>query len=313
MHDERLDDVREHRDGELFPGFESIPLYHGADAAVGRSWARRDSPLWDAPLPHPERGVLLTFPRRPYWVSAGGKPLAVTPHGMRVLAADADVPRARSEHGFDVQNVWIHVTADRLAADLRRAGVDPETAGVLASRVREVPLVAETHMLLHALVSYLASDTPRDARSIECSLSEIIVSAMTGGRALATPEGREDDPTWNGHAAAVHRARMFLARNYAEPVTVDHVARAAGLSRSHLSRVFRDLTGQSVHAFRNDLRLREALWRLPDYRQRIGELGVELGFSSASHFTTAFRSRFGTPPASYNALSRFAASWRTSE
>jgi AraC-like DNA-binding protein len=122
---------------------------------------------------------------------------------------------------------------------------------------------------------------------------------MTGGRAHAAQPWARDDATWDGHAAAVHRARMFIARNLTEPVSLDDVARAAGLSRSHLCRVFRDLTGVPVHAFLNDLRLREAIWRLPDYERRLGELGVELGFHSASHFATAFRSRFGMPPRSF--------------
>lgn len=313
MQNERLDDVREHPEGELFPGFASTPLYHGADAAIGRSRVRRDSPLWKTPLPQPERGILLAFPRRPYWVRAGGRPLAVTPHGMRVIAADADVPPARSERGFDVDNVWIHVTSDRLATDLHGAGLDPSVATELAVRLRDVPLPAETHVLLHALVTYLESDTPRAPHSIECSISEILVSAMTGGRTLVSGDSAQDDATWDGHAAAVYRARMFLAQNIAKTVTLEDVARASGLSRSHLCRVFRDLTGQPVHAFLTDLRLREALWRLPDYPRRIGELGLELGFSSASHFATAFRARFGIPPRNYNALSRFAASCRTIE
>ncbi|MCA9752354.1 MAG: helix-turn-helix transcriptional regulator [Gemmatimonadetes bacterium] len=305
MRDGSLDDVREHRDGELFPGFASIPLYHGPSAAVGWSRARWDSPLWSAPLPNPERGVIFAFPRRPYWVRAGERRLAVTPHGMRVLASGDDVPRACPDGGFDIENAWIQVTSDRLVEDLHRAGIDPEAARTLASRASDVPLAAETHALLRALIAYLEHEPERDAGVVERAISEVVVRAMAGEQERGAP-ARE--VTWRGHVAAVHRTRMFLAQNYANPVALGHVAQAAGLSRSHLCRVFRALTGQSVHAFRNELRLREALWRLPDYRHRVGELGVELGFCSPSHFTTAFRSCFGAPPASYDVRSRLCGS-----
>ncbi|MBZ0267329.1 AraC family transcriptional regulator [bacterium] len=298
-----------------------MPLYRGINAAVGRTRVRRESPFWREPLPNPEQGVLLAFPRRPYWIRTTGPPLAITPHGMRVIPSGRDEPCASAERGFDVENIWIHVTSERLAADLRGARASVDGIDVAATLRREVALGAETHIRLRALVAHLESGVPCDPRTVEAFISEILASVLAAGDPDAPVAPPRNDATGNGHAAAVHRAKMFMAENLVEPLTVGDVARAAGLSRSHLCRVFRERTSLSVHAFLNELRLREAVWRLPDYRHRIGELGVELGYNSASHFTTAFRSRFGTPPRSlaarlepgYIASSRRAASWRTSE
>lgn len=287
-------------DGDLFPGFESIPLYQGVDAAVGRTRVRRESRFWREPLPNPEQGVILAFPRRPYWVQTHGKPLAVTPHGVRVIASGRDVSPARSEHGFDVDNVWIHVTSDRLESDLRRANLPIE--GAVAIRPGDAALGTDALVRLRTLVARLEGDAPGEPGSAERSISEIVVNAL--GRSQAGGGDARAEATADSHTAAVSRAKLFMAQNFAERLTLNEIARAAGLSRSHLCVVFRDLTGQSVHEFLNELRLREAVWLLPHYGRRIGELGVELGFNSASHFATAFRLRFGTAPR------EFAAAWR---
>jgi AraC-like DNA-binding protein len=74
------------------------------------------------------------------------------------------------------------------------------------------------------------------------------------------------------------------------------IAGAIGVSRFHLSRVFRSTTGFSLHGYRNQLRLRAALERIADPQTRLPSLASELGFSSHSHFTAAFRETFGVAP-----------------
>jgi len=63
----------------------------------------------------------------------------------------------------------------------------------------------------------------------------------------------------------------------------------------HLCRVFRTATGTSLHAYRSQLRLREALGRVPDAAD-LTALALDLGYASHSHFTQAFRRAFGTTP-----------------
>jgi AraC family transcriptional regulator len=76
------------------------------------------------------------------------------------------------------------------------------------------------------------------------------------------------------------------------------IAEAIGVSRFHLSRVFRTCTGFSLHGYRNQLRLRAALERLVDPQAALPALAGELGFSSHSHFTAAFKESFGVAPSS---------------
>src|SRR6185369_6318215 len=99
---------------------------------------------------------------------------------------------------------------------------------------------------------------------------------------------------------ALERARAFhgLRAKSREATRAAHreIAGAIGVSRFHLSRVFRSSTGFSLHGYRNQLRLRAALERIADSQARLPALASELGFSSHSHFTAAFRESFGVAP-----------------
>jgi len=95
---------------------------------------------------------------------------------------------------------------------------------------------------------------------------------------------------------AVAAADAHLARNYANTVHLDEVARAAACSPFHLSRVFRRLRGIGLHQHLLQLRLREAVDRLQDNRDSLTDIAMGLGFSSPSHFSTCFRDSLGVSP-----------------
>ena len=64
----------------------------------------------------------------------------------------------------------------------------------------------------------------------------------------------------------------------------------------HLAGVFKSRTGVSLHAYRNQLRLRAALERMHNRGVDLVEIALDLGFSSHSHFTETFRRHFGATP-----------------
>jgi AraC-like DNA-binding protein len=82
----------------------------------------------------------------------------------------------------------------------------------------------------------------------------------------------------------------------AERLTLTRIARALGVSVFHLCRSFRRATGLTLHAYRDQVRLRAALERLEQGERDLTRLALDLGYSSHSHFTAAFRRSFGTSP-----------------
>ncbi len=100
-----------------------------------------------------------------------------------------------------------------------------------------------------------------------------------------------------GDADAVSLAQRLLSENLAESLSLQELARRVGLSMFHLARSFRRATGSTLHAWRLRLRLLAALDALSEHpKVDLTALALDLGFSSHSHFTAAFRRHFGKPP-----------------
>lgn len=82
----------------------------------------------------------------------------------------------------------------------------------------------------------------------------------------------------------------------AKPPRLETLAATIGYSPFYLCRMFKAHCGETIHRYLERLRLRAALELILETRQDIGSIGVELGYSSHSHFTLAFRRQFGMLP-----------------
>ena len=94
----------------------------------------------------------------------------------------------------------------------------------------------------------------------------------------------------------VEVVRSEIARAYDRHQPLEELAATVGFSVYHLCRTFRKHTGLPVHRYRNRLRLRAALERLADPGVDLTGVALDVGFSSHSHFTAAFRAEFGVTP-----------------
>ena len=158
----------------------------------------------------------------------------------------------------------------------------------------------------------------RDALRIEEEVLRLVGRLVRAGRETrAGPQpsrrGRLRAATRRGHEQLVHDAELLLSARYADPVGLGEVARTVGASPYHLARVFRAATGQSMHAYREQIRLRTALERLtrPERAGSLAALASELGFASHAHLATRFRSPFGRTPSAVRSLSASRARLRT--
>jgi AraC-like DNA-binding protein len=97
------------------------------------------------------------------------------------------------------------------------------------------------------------------------------------------------------------RAKDLADARFFEPLGVDDMARAAGLSRAHFSREFRRAFGESPHAYLLTRRLERAaaLLRLTD--RSVADVCHSVGLQSLGSFTTSFTRSFGVSPAAYRA------------
>jgi AraC-like DNA-binding protein len=95
------------------------------------------------------------------------------------------------------------------------------------------------------------------------------------------------------------RARDLADRRYAEPLGVEELAAAAGLSRAHFSREFRRAFGVSPHAYLLTRRLERAAALLRTTDHSVAEICFAVGLRSVGSFTTSFKRAFGKTPTRY--------------
>jgi AraC-like DNA-binding protein len=97
------------------------------------------------------------------------------------------------------------------------------------------------------------------------------------------------------------RAKDLADARYAEPLGVDDMARAAGLSRAYFSREFRSAFGVAPHAYLLTRRLERAATLLRVTDHSVAEVCVSVGLQSVGSFTTSFKRMFGVTPTAYRA------------
>jgi AraC-like DNA-binding protein len=129
------------------------------------------------------------------------------------------------------------------------------------------------------------------------------------------------DQTWDCAASASHskwglaricdfrirRALRLLDHALGEPIDLASVSRAAGLSRPHFFKLFREQIGVPPTIYVNALRLERAIDRLAGGEENVAEIGLDLGFSTPASFSRFFAANSVVPPSAYrrsvNALS----------
>ncbi|BAU86217.1 helix-turn-helix, araC type [Streptomyces laurentii] len=99
----------------------------------------------------------------------------------------------------------------------------------------------------------------------------------------------------------IRRALVLIATRFAEPWTLDVLAREAGMSRSAFTAAFRDLVGVSPARHLTACRMREAARLLTETSLPQSALPARVGYQSAVGFHLAFRKWYGTTPGVYRA------------
>ena len=97
------------------------------------------------------------------------------------------------------------------------------------------------------------------------------------------------------------RAKDLADARYFEPLGVEDLARAAGLSRAHFSREFRRAYGESPHAYLLTRRLERAAALLRATDRSVADICFSVGLQSVGSFTTSFTHTYGASPTAYRA------------
>ncbi len=102
-----------------------------------------------------------------------------------------------------------------------------------------------------------------------------------------------------GEGNRAELAAEWIRQNYARGATVEDAAKALGLSRSGLFRLFREHTGQNPKAYLDHLRVEHARHLLRRGGYTVKEIAARCGFSDARHFSRTFTRKTGGQPSDF--------------
>jgi AraC-like DNA-binding protein len=167
-----------------------------------------------------------------------------------------------------------------------------QLAGDDRLRVTHVPTGRQTYLLQHLLVRHLRGRCSDELEAEELA-SRLVQSALAPqvARRRAARERTNAE-----HRELAEAAKSEIAADLSVRRSLGELAQKLHTSPFHLARVFRAETGFTLAGYRQSLRLRAALERLPGTDRDLSALALELGFSSHSHFTASFTREFGVPP-----------------
>ncbi|HEX6301995.1 MAG TPA: AraC family transcriptional regulator [Acidimicrobiia bacterium] len=275
----------------------SKELYRDGTTVIG-TWFCRPS---DAEFPGGWMdNPTLVFPRSSVVITQEGEEPLVTDPSMTVMYRGSQEYSRRLVDPVGDRCDWFEVDTQLIrdvAQEIEPAAVHRDESPI---KHTHAPASSETYILQRMLIRHVASEPNPDHFLIQETVTRIVDAVVRAayGRTNDEPQAPRHD-----HRELVEDTKAYIALHFADRLTLADVGRAVGASSFHLARLFRGLTGRTVHRHLTDIRLRAALDRLENDSSDIADIALSVGFASHSHLTKVFHERFGMTPSAFRAQS----------
>lgn len=97
----------------------------------------------------------------------------------------------------------------------------------------------------------------------------------------------------------IRKSKDIIISRMAEPPSLQELANEVGLSLKKLKEGFKQIYGDTVYSFLLDYKMEYSRKLLESNQYNVNEVGLQIGYSTASHFIAAFKKKFGTTPKKY--------------
>lgn len=158
---------------------------------------------------------------------------------------------------------------------------------LLSQEANVIPIDARLETLIHLGVE-LGSESGTRVNELRNLLGNSLYSAFF----LALERGRHRGAVPD----SIARAKMFMDMNYRQPIDVQDVVKAAGVSRQHLSTSFSHFFGITPSRYIWQLRASAAASMLMQTSFTVAKIAYDCGYKDPFHFSRHIRTVFGVPP-----------------
>ena len=97
----------------------------------------------------------------------------------------------------------------------------------------------------------------------------------------------------------IRQAKEIIISRMSEPPTLQELATEVGLNLKKLKEGFKQIYGDTVYSFLFDYKMEHARKLLESKKHNVNEVGLQIGYSTSSHFIAAFKKKFGITPKKY--------------
>ncbi len=159
-----------------------------------------------------------------------------------------------------------------------------------------LPLCSKTRMAIEALLNHNYTDT----------LENIFINAQTQILFLYSTDcmlGEKEELGFQckflsneADREKIIRAREILLQHIGEPITIKALSRKVAINECYLKKGFKEIFGTTIFDFYQSQRMEHAKYLLYDKGLSVTEVSLMLGYSSISHFSTAFKKHTGIKP-----------------
>ncbi len=282
----------------------STPIFENSIARIGTFRCPATHPHFanTGPIRH---GHLIVFPRTAVRIVLPGcEPLVADPTTVMFYNYQQTYRRELLSQAGDYCE-WFAFAPTLLAAALADFACDSAPDLNRPFQLHHAPSEPQSYLLQRLIVTHLLQQRAQreELDSFWLWLDEALLTLLSRSIAYCyaiqqtTLPDRPHNPTIRRQAEIVSTVQAHLATAFMQKITLAELAAIVNLSSYELCRIFRAHSGRTIHTYLTQLRLRHALWLLPDYRGDLTRLALDLGYSSHSHFSNSFRSTFGFTPA----------------
>ncbi|MEM7703322.1 MAG: AraC family transcriptional regulator [Pseudomonadota bacterium] len=165
-------------------------------------------------------------------------------------------------------------------------------------QLRDVPLIEDRELIDAAKALHAALDQRRTGYEVIYeALARVFLVTLLEKYGVFRDQARDFPAGFS--AEQYGRVLEFIRENYSKPISVEDIARSAGLSRTHFSRLFRHVVGQTPYRFLMSFRVERAQEMMQDKQRGLAEIAFECGFSDQAHLSRSFSKETGQSPSAW--------------